>query len=772
MIRLAAALWLAIVLAAGAYLACRVGSGLTFRTDLMALLPMDQQDATAQRAQLAVTQSLSRQIVLLAGHPDRAVARQAAQTIGDELTRSGLMDVADTAIDADRIRRIGMLYAPYRAGLLADADRDLLLLGKGPVIATRALSQVFGFVGLGDARLLQDDPFLLLPAFFAGLPLPMSRLAADDGMLSVTADGRTQVLVAGHLTGEPYALDVQRRLSAVLDPTIDRLRVRYPELAFLRLGAVFFAQSAADQAMGETSLIGIASTIGTIAVVLAAFRALTPLGLSLLVIGVGVVTALAGSLLMFGELHVGALLFGVSLIGVAVDYSLQYCTETFGPPDLPDQRLRRVVWGITLGTATTVIGYLTLLLAPFPGLHQVAAFSAIGLVAAWLTVVLWLPFLDRTPPARHGASMLLWSGRFLWLWRSRRLTTLRIVGLSAAVILAGIGLTRFHVDDDVRRMQALAPDLLAQQARLQALIGAEGGGQFFIVTAADAEAALRTEEVLGDRLRGLVASGVLGGFRSPARYVPSAERQQQNRRLRGRELGDSARAAQFRRLGLGMQAWAEGQAPAEEDAPMLTLTDAMRHGGPMDFLSLLVLGGGTGSATHVVMLDGVHQIGPVSAAGVNIPGVHFVDPAGSFSDLLGQYRRRSMALLALSAALMAPLLAWRYGIRQTGWIMLPPVMAVALTPGLRALAGAGFTFFDGVALVLILSVGVDYAVFLAETTPQRRMMTMLAVGLAATTAMLSFGLLALSSVAAVNHFGATMLIGVALAALLAPLAHR
>ena len=47
MIRLAAALWLAIVLAAGAYLACRVGSGLTFRTDLMALLPMDQQDATA-----------------------------------------------------------------------------------------------------------------------------------------------------------------------------------------------------------------------------------------------------------------------------------------------------------------------------------------------------------------------------------------------------------------------------------------------------------------------------------------------------------------------------------------------------------------------------------------------------------------------------------------------------------------------------------------------------------------------------------------------------
>jgi predicted exporter len=97
---------------------------------------------------------------------------------------------------------------------------------------------------------------------------------------------------------------------------------------------------------------------------------------------------------------------------------------------------------------------------------------------------------------------------------------------------------------------------------------------------------------------------------------------------------------------------------------------------------------------------------------------------------------------------------------------------VALTPGLRALLGDGFTFFDGIALVLVLSVGVDYAVFLAETTAERSAVTMLAVALAATTALMSFGLLALSHVSAVQHFGATMLVGVLLAALLAPMARR
>ena len=761
--RFFALLWLAVVLVAGSYLGWRIDAGLSFRTDLMALLPTDQQDAAAQRTQESVMAALSRQIVLLVGDSDRATARDVAREIGDRLVGSGLVERSDTAVDADRIRRIGALYAPYRAGLLSDGDRDLLRAGKGSVIATRALSQVFGFVGVGDARMLGADPFLLMPSFFAGQPLPMSKLAPDEGMLSMVQDGKTWVLIAGRLTQEPYALDVQRRLADVLDPAVAQARAQHADIEIPRLGAVFFAKAGAEQAMGETSTIGIVSTIGTILVILLAFRALTPLLLSLLAIGVGVLTALAGSLLLFGELHVGALLFGVSLIGVAVDYSLQYCSETFTPEVSPRRRLRQVLWGITLGTATTVIGYLTLLLAPFPGLHQMAVFSAIGLLGAWLTVVLWLPLLDRSAPARHGAGMLRWSLGFLELWHSRRAAAGRYGALALVIALAGVGVARFHTDDDVRRMQALSPDLVAQQIRLQTLIGSQGSGQFFLVSAPDAETALRREEALGDRLRPLVVAGALAGFRSPARYVPSAERQRDNMALRASALGDAAREAQFHRLGL--------PAPAEatDAAPVLTLAAAMQPGSPLDFLSLLVLDGG---AAHVVMLDGVRAPDAVAMASEGIAGVQFVDTAGSFSALLGKYRGRAMLLLALSAVLMAPLLAWRYGVRRSFWIMLPPVLAVALTPGLRALLGDGFTFFDGIALVLVLSVGVDYAVFLAETTAERSAVTMLAVALAATTALMSFGLLALSHVSAVQHFGATMLVGVLLAALLAPMARR
>ena len=115
------------------------------------------------------------------------------------------------------MRRMGAFYIPYRQGLLSDGDHRRLRDGKGGEVALRALSQAFGFVGTTDARWLRSDPFLLLQSFLTGLPLPQSHLSLDDGMLSLSEDGITWVMVSGRLTGEPYALDVQRRLTASLD---------------------------------------------------------------------------------------------------------------------------------------------------------------------------------------------------------------------------------------------------------------------------------------------------------------------------------------------------------------------------------------------------------------------------------------------------------------------------------------------------------------------------------------------------------------------------
>ena len=745
-------LWLLVMVVVCSWLGVRVHGGLHWRTDLMALLPRDEQDVGRQEAEDAVTRALSQRLVLLVGHPDAARARAAAATLAQRLTASGVAEPDSTVPGSEAIRRLGALYAPFRRGLLSEADRASLRAGDGEVIVTRALAQVFGFVGLGDAKLLQVDPFLLLPGFFAGLPVPFARLAPVEGVPMVWADGVAWVLVAARVTADPYALEVQERLIEALG--IDALTGAHAGLRVLRLGAVFYAAAGAAEAIGESGLIGLASTLGTVLLIMLAYRALAPLWLSLLVIASGVVAGLAVSLLVFGELHVATLLFGVSLIGVAVDYSLQYCTEVFAAPAPPAARLARVCLGITLGTATTVIGYLTLLLAPFPGLHQIAVFSAAGLFSAWLTVMLWLPALDRSQPARHGGHMLAWAAKLLDVWRRPR----RLV-IVPSLMLATFGLWHLHADDDVRRMQSLSGPLVAEQTEIRRLIGGTGDGPFFLVRAPDDETALQAEETLGERLVGLRAEGALSGWLSPARFIPSAARQRDNRALVARTL-DPLLPGHRDRLGL------EG-APqtVDDEGPVLDIAAALAGGAPLGLLAIA-------PGVHVITLEGLTRPTDLAAAAEGISAIAYVDPAGRFTALLAKYRVRAIGLLALSAALMAPLLAWRYGLRGAARVMAPPLLAVLLAPALRALGGAGFSFFDAMALVLVLSIGVDYAIFCAETAGTRAPVTMLAVTLAAVTALLSFGLLAMSNVAAVHSFGATMAIGVLLAFLFAPMAGR
>jgi len=764
--RLAALLWLILVLVAISYLSLRVHEGLNFRTDLMALLPHEEQDRSFKQADDIATKNLSSRVIFLIGDKDKTTARKAAVAFSDQLTNSGLFKITTDSFNKDPFKRIGTYYYPYRLGLLSDRDRALLQSNQGQTLAKQALAQIYGVVGFANEKLLHADPFLLMPRFLEDLPTPLSRVTLDDGMLSLTAEGMTWILVAGQIEGEPYDLDTQKKVSALYDHAVQSQHTLYPDLETLHLGAVFFATAGAQEAMGETSIIGVLSTFGTILLVLLVFRALRPLFLSLLVILVGVVSALAVSLLIFGELHVGALLFGISLIGVSVDYSLQYCSEVFLPhPGTPYQRLKRVFIGITLGATTTIIGYLTLCLAPFPGLHQIAAFSAVGLLASWITVVLWLPLLDQKEPRSHGQSLLEPMQKVLTFWEASTYRTQRIALFVVSILVAALGFWSFHTDDNVRHMQSLTASLVIEQEKIQQLTGTTTSGQFFLVQAADHETALQNEETLIERLRPLVSSGELGGFQAPAQYFPSLKRQQENRLLQQNNLYKPFLTQQRHQLHLT----AATVSPPYE-SPFLNLKDKSTLSPLPAFMTSLLLDTQDGTVYHMVMLDAVIHPEVIAQAAKDIKGIRFVDPAYDFSNLLAKYRNRSMVLLALSALFMIPLLIARYGIHKGLWVMAPPLFAVILTPALRSLVGSSFTFFDAMALVLVFSIGVDYAVFCAETSEERKQVTLLAVTMAACTALLSFGLLALSKVTAVHTFGATMTIGILLSYLFSPLA--
>lgn len=745
--RIAAALWLMVVLAACLHVGLTVWRGLPLDSDLMALLPAEKLDPGVRQAEEAINTQLSRRLIVLFGAKDAKAAKAAAETLDHRLHESGLLTPASDIPDMDAIKRLGATYFPARAGLLAEEDRRLLIDGKGERLLDRALGQIFGFGGIGDGRLLARDPFLLFPAFLNALPLPSGRAHLEDGRPVIEDNGLIWVGVTGALAGDSTSLSFQKRFAEAFGAPPAGVKT-------LRLGSIFYASAGTHSALELSSAIGGVSLLATALLLLVVFRSARPLLLGLLSVVVGLVSALSVCLLVFGTLHVAAQLFGASLIGIAADYSLLYFAQIFSPAADANQRLRQVLAGISLGMATTVIGYLTLALSPFPGLHQVALFSAVGLVAAYATVVLWFPLLDRLPAKPLTPVLSRAATRVEAFWTGRG----RIVTALVALLIAIGGYAVLTIDDDVRHQQALDPGLSAQQIEVQRLLGWAPSNQFFLVEGADDEEALQREEALAERLRPAVEAGVLSAWMAPAGFVPSRARQQADRALIEEQLLAPYLPDLVAKLGMPLSA-PEGGAP-------LTVQD-VRDTGAIALLPAMLIAPGR----HLVLLQNAQDLAALAKLAEGLPGVRFVDPAGKISAVLTAYRRRAVLLLAASLLLMAPLVAWRYGLRGILPVLGPPALAILLTPALLALAGLPFTFFTALGLVLALSIGVDYAVFCAEDG-KLAPVTMLGVTLAMSTAVLSFGLLAVSDIEGMRTFGAAMLVAVPLAWTMAPLAAR
>ena len=754
--------WLALVLLAVGYLALQFHQGIAFRTDLLALLPREEQDPARHQATDKLMGEAAKKVVLLIGHKDAGRAREAATEIEEKIGQAGLVTFSAFGQKPGDAAALGAFYFPHRQQLLTDGDREALLAGKGESLAQRALAQVYSVGSFADSRLLTTDPFLLLPAYLSGLPVPASRLTLDRGRLSTIDDGITWVLVDGRLSGDPFAMEAEQQFVAALDAVSAEVTAATPELKILRTGAVFFAHAGSETAMSELSTLGAFSLLGTILVLLLVFRRVTPLVLNTLTLLIGISVALAGTIAVFGEVHVATMLFGIGLIGIAVDYGLHFSATLFDrDAATPLQRLHHVLPGITLGLLTTLIGYVVLVLAPFPGLRQIAVFSVMGLLAAFVTVVLWFPLLESRKPLQHGRLMLDASGGIWRIWENPRYRLMRW----AIVILAGIcgiiGLLHIEANDDVRKMQSLSPDLLAARAEIQRIAGVSGGLQGLLVMAADDEAALQQEETLLPVLRDVQAEGLITGFRAPAQFVPSALRQTENARLVAERLITPFGSLQVQQLGL------PSLAAANAEGTPVTL-DAAQQSGALPFLADMILAPGQ----HVIALDGVGDPAALRARMESVAGAIYVDPAGDLSALLGKYRERAVWLIALSALLMLAPLIWRYGFKGGVTVMIPPLLAVTLAPALISFLGESLSFFNVMALVLVLSLGVDYAVFCAEATQAKRQGTLLAVVIATMTTLLSFGMLAFSEVLAVHAFGLTLLLGVLIGFLLAPMAGK
>ncbi len=760
-------IWCVLMAGALAIIAFAVSGGASLRTSVFELLPASDYDPVVARAVDAVDAELSGRLIYLVGHTDTAAAIKAADTLADSARALPGIAAAVSRIDADVEGAVARFYHAHRRHILSERQITAINRDDGAALAEAALATLYGPLGSGRAPLLETDPFSLLPESVAQMRGRQSAFDLDDGRVLQRAGSTTWVMVQAYLSRTPTGSNEQTALNDQLSAIQQSLTAAMPGLSVLRTGYFFYAEAGARTAKNEIALIGMGSLLGIIALITMTFRSARPLALGLLSVGGGLVLALAATFTIFGSVHVFTLVFGAGLIGIAIDYTFHYTTEdTFGRSRTPAATLSRILPAITLGGLTSIIAYSMLALSPFPGLRQVAVFSAFGLAGAYLTVVcafrIWPAPAVQKPrplPARLSDNWLHLTGR---VPKRGRITILSVA------LLAGLGgLAGARFNDDVRLLQSLPATLQADEAEISRLLGTPPGTSFMLVRGYTDEAVLQREESLRRDLDALIDAGRLQGYLAVSRWVPSAH--QQTRSIDAySQLVRAQLPGYFETLGMPQADARRAYDALLAEAPPFTVAEwlASPISADRSFLWLAADAGGPASA---VVVQGVQDPAALQALAAEQTYIDYIDNAAEVSRIFGNYRVTAAALLAGAYLLVMLMLTLHFGFRACLGILSAPVIAGMLALGALAALGGPLNLFNVVAVILVLGVGIDFTLFLAKTRGERST-TMLAITLSMLTTMLSFGLLATSSTHAISAFGLTVLIGIGAAWLLAPLA--
>jgi len=766
-------LWGAAMLLLALVFAIVVAPRLRVETSIFALLPADERDAGAEQAVRVYTDQLARNSVFLVGAGDFAAARRAAGAFADTLRGSGQFSQVRLQVD-QALAEAARADLPYRDYLLAARHREWLEQGQLQRLhdeAQRALYTPAGFMRPFNAA---EDPLGLLSAFVTEQRPPTGRARLQEDVLALSGQnpsGRetNYVLVVAQAGNSAFSVATEEAAGqAIAAARTAAAAAGAGATDIVGSGVIQHAAAAVASGKREMSLFSGISLAGTVLLMLLAFRSLRPLLLTALAMAFGAIAGLTACQWIFGQVHLVTLVFGSSLIGTSVDYAIFFFADRFRQPGdwQPAQAPDFVTPGIALGYLTTALSYLALLLAPFPGLRQIATFSAVGLGVACGCVLFLLPRLARNWPVPRRALVLRLIDRLAALPRIGS-PRARLLLAAAGLLFIGGGLLRLDFLDDVRALQSSPPPLIRQEVRMRELLGQSADRRFFLVRGDSPEQVLQREEALRARLAPLLADHRLGNLLAVSEALPSLQLQAANHALLAQQVygSDGLLPHLLRELGYGedviarqLASFAAGSAPLQ---PQTFFASAASE--PYRPLWLGDVAGGSASA---VTLFDVNDADAVAQAAAGLPGVRLIDKLADISEVLSRYRRIATLLIVAVYLVTGLLMSRRYGYRGAAAMLLPAFGGGALALALLAWAGVPINLFHVLALLLVMGMGSDYTIFLRESRSAEAP-ALLAVVLATLTAVLSFGLLGFSSTPFLRAIGLVQALGVSFAVILA-----
>ena len=495
------------------------------------------------------------------------------------------------------------------------------------------------------------------------------------------------------------------------------------------------------------------------------FHALRPFFLILSTVFIGTMCGFLITHLWMGNVHIVTLVFGTAVICVSINYTFQYLCDSFHPHWTSQTGLEHIFPALKLGVITSVIAYLCLFLAPYPGLKGIALFSAAGLFSSWLAIVMILPLglkgfhiKDPNEPSRIVRLLIspispykkgsINEKTFFW-------TTIVIIMICVP------GILQLSPSDHLRILnsQYIIEDQNTSTPNSKEPLTArmENKTAFYLIMGNTADDVLLQEERLRHKLNPLIDLGSIDGYRAISEVIPSRLSQQKNfERLKLITQGKNYSNI-TQNFNVPIQALGKIRQAFTVQYKTLTIDNVEAMLPPL--YKNLWLGCKPTQCTTVLTIENPQDKTLMSLFAGQLQNVYWLDRESLITDTLTEYRQFMILLLCTALILITLIISVFTQLSHAMHITLIPTLAMMISLAIIGYCEMVYCIYNLLALLIILGFSLDYTIFYRLADEDGVESTVLAMTLSAITTVIAFLLFIFSSNPVIQAFGLTLTAG-------------
>ena len=744
-----AILWGAVIFGCLLYGATKIMSGNVFENNILSLLPGQFGQIENSRLKQTIQQQAERQIIVLVKGENSDEGLLLAELLSKQLQQ--LPDLTIRSVDAQLEKQLKDYYFPYRFQLLTAEQRQQLETLTQQQLAEAALQTLYSPIRGYRPYAFEHDPFNLGSEWISSAIGLDNRFVAT-AIPSIKNQQDSWYIINAELGLSPFNTAMQQQLADALQV----FQQHQPAAETLKSGLIFHTTEGTRIAKNEISTVGAGSLIAVLFLVFIIFRSLSSFIFIMATLGCSLVAAFTATLFIFEQVHLVTLAFGSTLLGLAADYSFHFLVKMRSLGD-PIQARKLLAKGLIISCFSSVIAYIIQLFSPLPGLQQFAVFVAFGLISACITVFAFSVIFKPASPSPVPTTQLfdrLITPFYQLITRHR--TGLIVIGLAIS-LAAGFSVYQQGSNDDIRLLNTSGKDLIETERRVQQLIGGFNAQNYFVISGISQQQVLERTELLGKKIQQRFQVNSTEVLISPSTTIPSLAQQRSDYRLIHDKLYGEHGATKTlcQRLNDDCN-WLK---------PIPAFNERLIPGSFPNSLKQLLPAASLLQDDSAIMFIRDSALGnQLAHSGLQLPGIIYIDQVSNLTAVLQHFRYQVSWLLGGFFVCLVCFSLLFFSSR--GFLIILSVGFSCLV-ALLAAAGSGITLFHMLALLLVIGIAVDTSVF--YITPGLDKETWTAAALASLTSVIAFGLLSLSKVPILSHFGSVVFYGLICTWLVTPL---